>query len=239
MKSQISGLLQQAILVAACLMIANRRLYAQGSVNFCNNGSTLVSNSATVLPVSAADEISAALYWSPVGVSNFVQIGSIVAVGTPLSGLFAAGKRLTGTATPGGATGQFQVRAWGGGYASYELALQAGPGVLLGQSAILQIVTGNSTALPPTPPVSLLSGGLQSFTLTPSVTPLDVDIGLRAFDGNSTIKVAFQNGTTTSAMRICKNGTNYGMVMVNTTDPNASRIRVQTSSGIKAWKRLP
>jgi len=229
--------MKRMILLAVSLMIGGQRLLGQGSVIFCNSSSTWASNSVTSQPVTAADGIQAALYWSPVGISNFVQIGAVTTVGTPLSGLFAAGTRVTGNATAGGATGQFQVKAWGGGYASYELAVQAGAGVLLGQSAVLQIPTGNPTAVPPTPAVSLLSGGLQSFTVAPAAP--SVDIGLRVFDGTNIKKIAIQNGTATSPLRINKNGTTYGILLVPTNNPTASKIHIQTSAGVMSWQTLP
>jgi hypothetical protein len=239
MNYQLPGRMKQMILFAACLLIGGPRLLGQGSLIFCNNSSTLVGNSVTSQPVTTTDGVKAVLYWSPVGTSNFVQIGPVTTVGTPLAGLFAAGTRLTGATTSGGATGQFQVRAWGGGYASYELAVQAGTGVLLGQSAVLQISTGNPTSVPPTPAASLLSGGLQSFTVTPAVAPTNLDIGLRVFDGYNTIKIAMQSGTPTSPLHISKGGTIYGVQLVSTNDPNASRVHLQTSTGVIAWKTLP
>jgi len=230
--------MKQMILLVACLFVGGHRLFAQGTVIFCNSSSTLVSNSVTGLPATAADGIKAALYWSPVAVSNFVQIGSVINVGTPLPGLLAAGTRITGNTTAGGATGQFQVRAWGGGYATYELAIQAGAGVLIGQSAVLQIATGNTNSTPPTPAASLLSGGLLGFALTPYIVT-DIDIGLRIFDGTAVIKIAIQNGTATSPLRVSKNGTTYGVLLVSTGDPNASRIHIKTSAGSMALKKLP
>ena len=46
-------------------------------------------------------------------------------------------------------------------------------------------------------------------------------------------------GTLSSPLRIAKDGTNYGIVLVETNALDASRILVKTSSGIKAWKKLP
>ena len=66
-----------------------------------------------------------------------------------------------------------------------------------------------------------------------------VDIGLRAFDGGI-IRIACEPaGTLTSPMRIHKNGTTYGILLVNVDSPDASRLRVQTSSGVKALQKLP
>src|SRR5437899_2265202 len=124
---------------------------AGGTVTLANNSSSKVINGQTTNPVTTNDSIQAALYWAPPGSSNFVQIGASAIVGIPLPGLFAGGTRTTGTGTSGGGSAQFQVRAWSGGYSTYEQAVQHG-GVLIGQSAIIQILTGNPDAVPPTPP---------------------------------------------------------------------------------------
>jgi hypothetical protein len=167
MKSRI-----QTMLVLVVVSVSSAGLsYAQsggGTVNFVNSTATSVTNGLTSNPVSGADEVQAALYWAPSALTNFVQIGASVAVGYPLQGIYAGGTRTT-TNTPGGGTGWFRVRAWGGGFTNYEEAL-AHPGVLVGESAILQATTGNPEGSPPTPPASLLGSGLQSFTLT--ATPL-------------------------------------------------------------------
>ncbi len=65
-----------------------------------------------------------------------------------------------------------------------------------------------------------------------------VDIGLRAYDGTNVIKIACEpTGTLTSPLRISKNSTIYAVTLVDPTDANASKIRVKTSSGIKALKK--
>ncbi len=65
-----------------------------------------------------------------------------------------------------------------------------------------------------------------------------VDIGLRAYDGTGIIKIACEPaGTLTSPLRISKNGTTYAVTLVDPADANASKIRVKTSSGIKALKK--
>jgi hypothetical protein len=228
-----------AILLAGCV-----NLFAQqgGSVNFCNNSSVLVVNGQSNSAVVMGDGVQAALYWAPAGGSIFVQIGAATNVGVPLPGLFAGGTHFAGASTPGGATGQFQVKAWGGGFSTYELAVQNGAGVLLGQSAILRIQTGNPGGAPPTPAASLVANGLQSLMLTPAVPPppAAVDIGLRIYDGTTTNKLAAEPpGQLTSPFRINKNGTNYGILLVATNATNASKFRIQTSSGVKAVQKLP
>ena len=132
-----------------------------GTITFANNSSSKLINGQTGNPVATSDLVQAALYWAPVGSNLFTQVGAATSVGVPLPGLFAGGTRSVRT-NSGGATAQFQIKAWGGGYATYEQALQQA-GVLVGQSSVLQLPTGNPAAAPPTPPVPLV--GLQGFTL--------------------------------------------------------------------------
>lgn len=66
----------------------------------------------------------------------------------------------------------------------------------------------------------------------------NVDIGLRAYDGAGIVKIACEpTGILTSPLRISKNGTTYAITLVDPTDPNASKIRIKTSSGIKALRK--
>ncbi len=143
---------------------------SSGTVNFANNSSCLVINGQTQKPVALSDGIQAALYWAPSGSNNFVQLGAAIAVGVPLPGLFAGRTLSTGAGTTAGGAAQFQVKAWSGGYASFEQAASHG-GVLLGESSILQGVTGNPAGSPPAPPNSLAAYGLGSFMVSTSPPP--------------------------------------------------------------------
>lgn len=61
------------------------------------------------------------------------------------------------------------------------------------------------------------------------------DIGLRVYDGTETVFIAVEPvGTLTSPLRIAKNGTVYGVVLVDPSDFFASKIRIRTNSGIRA-----
>jgi parallel beta-helix repeat protein len=70
-----------------------------------------------------------------------------------------------------------------------------------------------------------------------------VDIGLRLFDGSATKRIACEpsgpGGVLLSSLRIAKNGTNYGILLVATNALDASRLQIQTPTGIKALKKLP
>ncbi len=68
--------------------------------------------------------------------------------------------------------------------------------------------------------------------------PAYIDIGLRVYNGRETIIIACEpEGTLTSPLRIRKNGVTYGIVLVGPSDANASGIRVQTTSGVKALRK--
>jgi hypothetical protein len=166
-RSNLIERLEKLIFVLTVMTGLSLQAQQNGTVNFCNNSSTRLTIGQTGSPVSTNDHISAALYWAPTGSNGFVMIGAVLTnVGFPASGIFAGGTRTTGASTPGGSSAQFQVRAWSGGYSSYEQAAQHA-GVLLGQSAVLTFSTGNLPGGPPTPPASLTAGGLAGFVLTP------------------------------------------------------------------------
>jgi hypothetical protein len=66
-----------------------------------------------------------------------------------------------------------------------------------------------------------------------------IDIGLRFWDGSTAVAIAAESANPpTSAIRIAKAGITYGLALVDITDPMASKIRVQTSSGVKALRKL-
>jgi len=77
---------------------------------------------------------------------------------------------------------------------------------------------------------------IEGFSYTPA--PTYVDCGLRIRTGTLTLTIACEPaGTLTSALRIRKGATTYGIVLVATTDANASPIRIYTSSGVKALRK--
>jgi hypothetical protein len=153
------------LLGALALGVMSSSAHAEGTVNFCNNSSILLSTPSGA-PITRADGVKAALYWAPMGSITFLPIGTSTDVGVPVPGLFAGGTRTTGSASSGGSLARFQVRAWSGNFASYEIASQ-NPGGLIGQSAIVEMATGNPGD-PPTPPTSLAANGLRGFALTPT-----------------------------------------------------------------------
>ena len=172
-----------------------------GTVNFANNNASKVLNGQTGNPVASTDNVRAALYWAPVGSSDFVQAtGAVVQVGVPLPGLFAGGTRTNQPASPG-STARFLVRAWSGGFSSYEEA-QTNSGVLLGQSAIIETPTGDPGGFPPTPPASLTAAGLLALTVTDAGKPCALcPSGLIAWwpgDGSATNLTGVNHGILTN-----------------------------------------
>jgi len=89
--------------------------------------------------------------------------------------------------------------------------------------------------------VGVNSDGLEvGSRLEESVVFNNVDIGLRLYDGTDIITIACEPpGTLTSPLRISKNGTNYGILLTETNSPDASKFRIQTSAGVKAWMKQP
>jgi hypothetical protein len=70
------------------------------------------------------------------------------------------------------------------------------------------------------------------------------DAGLRISDGSvSPIRIACEvpgpAGELNSPLRFFKGNTKYGIILTDIDSPSASRIRIQTSSGTKAWAKLP
>lgn len=63
------------------------------------------------------------------------------------------------------------------------------------------------------------------------------DIGLRACDGTNVITISTETSSI-SPLRIIKSGVVYGIILVPTSDPNASKIRINTSSELKALKKI-
>ena len=46
-------------------------------------------------------------------------------------------------------------------------------------------------------------------------------------------------GSLASPLRIRQNGLTYGILLVDPASPDASHIRIRTSAGVKALKKLP
>ena len=62
-------------------------------------------------------------------------------------------------------------------------------------------------------------------------------IGLRVCDGTNIISI-FGESPTISSLRITRGGIVYGIVLVDPSDLNASKLRINTNSGVRALKKI-
>jgi hypothetical protein len=130
---------------------------AQGTINF---SSTSIAHVIQITPgvPAAPGTATVGLYYAPLGASSnsLVLIGPTVLNGA--GGGISGGVRTTGIDVFGGATALFQIRAWTGGYATYEEAYAAAfsnSSIMLGTSTFFLNPTGNPNASPPTTPANL------------------------------------------------------------------------------------
>ena len=151
--------MKKYLLVAFALGLFPFLAIGQGTVNF---GSTDMAHRVLrddgVTPPGPG--FSAALYWAPVGSpeSAMLQLGAITSVTGGTGFLVAGGTRTTGPGTPEGQDAMFQIRAWNGGFATFEEAVVNAPvGFLWGKTNPFMNPTGAPNATPPTPP-AFLSG---------------------------------------------------------------------------------
>lgn len=159
-----SGPFGTIVCVAFIAMTALKSSAGDRTVTFANHGSSKIINGQTAAPVNSGENVKVALYWAPLGTKDFVQAGDAANVGVPVDGVFAGGTRAVGSGWSGEHRVLLRVRAWGGGLATYEQALQT-PGVLVGQSLVFAAVTGDPEADPPIAAGSILAGGFEGFTL--------------------------------------------------------------------------
>jgi hypothetical protein len=113
-----------------------------------------------------------------------------------------------------------------------RVAYFSNPGVLY-----KNVATGNSTDGDNARTIRETKAVIAGYR-TGTSTPAYIDIGLRLYDGTQIIKIACEQGTPTSPLRISKSGTTYGIVLVDPSDSYASGIIIQTSSGRKAVRKF-
>jgi len=185
------------ILLLATLLATSASVFAQGVVNFNNKLSTDIAGNPAIdfriyldtvggAPVPGGLGYRAALYGAvgnvaesslsiltePGGTSQefdfrtspvpagygYLNVGS-----TPLRGVPGAGY---------GALVTLQVRAWGGGYSTYEQAVAAG--APRGKSNLIQITTSTGPTDPNTPRLV----GMTPFAIVPVPEPSSIALGL-------------------------------------------------------------
>ena len=166
------------IAIALATAVLPMAVYAQGTVNFSSaNANQTIRDMGTGQAVGSG--FTAGLYWGAQGSSadQLVLLGPTWPVTAGNGFIINGGTRTTGSATAPGAVGTFQVRAWDGGYATYDDALAAGTG-LAGVSAVFDNPTGNPNAVPPGTPAALT--GWTSPVLVTVAVPEPSTIALAA-----------------------------------------------------------
>src|ERR1035437_7173778 len=105
----IPALALGGVLALVALAGSARAQSTNGTVNFCNNSSNLLVFLPDSTPVTASNNIKAALYWAPVGSNRFVMLGAASTVGVPRLGIFAGGTRVAGPRPGGGGGGPMPI----------------------------------------------------------------------------------------------------------------------------------
>lgn len=160
--------------------------FAQGTVNFSNNGSTLaverMADASTVAIPNAGGFVQ--LLWAPSGTAatdyttgtladwltanpGWQAIDSSIKAIGPLAGRFLGGTVTVPTATPGAAI-QAAVAGWKGNFASFDAA--QGAGAPVGISPEFAVTTGNPTTTPPGT-AAVITGAGQFGGLTVTAIP--------------------------------------------------------------------
>lgn len=146
------------------------------------------------------------------------------------------------------AAATFEIVVWDNSSGLYPTWVEACPAWLNGLITAGHSAPFTTTAIGgdinPTPYLNNGQGTswVMSFNLYLLFGP--VDIGLRACDGNGVVRIGCEppeqvGALPSSPLRIAKNGTNCNIRLVKTNDWRASKIQIQTASGIKALMKLP
>jgi hypothetical protein len=174
--------MKKTLIAAIAIVGLATGAFAQGTVIFNNNASSLVTYNGGPndgLGVATGGAFSVALYSAAAGttdVSAFTQIGAAGLV-NPIAGRYSAGVRTTGAETAPGTTGAFLVRAWStaDGATWEEASLVVG--AWEGTSAIFESLTGG--AGDPAGPAVALAGSNVPFAVTQVVPePSVIMLGL-------------------------------------------------------------
>jgi len=176
--------MKKTLLVCALSLMAAVGSYAQSTVAFANDASSLIRlpGSATAAGVPIGSSYQVELMYAPSGTSAgefdaiAVRLGAAVSF-NPTPGRFNGGGRTAPTATPGSA-GLYQVRAWETAFGSSYAAVFNGGQGNAGKSGILTIVGGNPLTTPPGSATSLVSAGFTGFNVAPVPEPSAIALGL-------------------------------------------------------------
>lgn len=155
--------------------------HAQGTVTFNSTGAQIfyspAYNGGAAVPVGS---FTVGLYYGVTGTTDPTALVLLKTAGIgPLPGRFLGGTVTTPATTAPGASAVFEVRAWSGGFVSYEAALASGdPNVGIGRSGLFNNPTGGGGS-PAGPPQLLIFPNL----LAPIPEPSTVSLALLAAAG--------------------------------------------------------
>lgn len=176
--------MNKTLTIVFALGLVSSGALAQGTINF---GTTAAAHRVTDGVTGVGTGYQAALYWGGLGSpeANLIQLGAATGVVAGAGFLVAGGTRTTGVATAEGSDAAFQIRVWSGGAATYELALlNAGPGLLIGKTAVFTNPTGAPSASPPTTPAFLTGWNEPIVVYIPTPEPSSfalITLGLGAW----------------------------------------------------------
>lgn len=167
------------ILILACFALCAAQSYAQGTINFANTASQVITNQAGAsIPVASGYVVG--LYYGPAGTVDEALLTQIATTGvTPVVGRFTGGTVTTPASTAPGNACVLQIRAWSGNFANYALALAAAQSdnvTQVGKSALFTLTTGNPGGSPATTPSALTP--LTRFGVAPLGVPEPSSIAL-------------------------------------------------------------
>jgi hypothetical protein len=173
--------MKKTLIICALSLAASLSSFAQSSVTFANDGSTLIRQPGSTSGV-AVGAYRVEMLYAPVSVADAefttmaIRLGSDVGI-SPAAGRFNGGGRTAPTTTAGSA-GKYMIRAWSGAVgSSYDSVVQSGSG-FVGKSGVMTITGGNPTTTPAGTPTPIVGNGFTGFEVSPVPEPSAIALGL-------------------------------------------------------------
>lgn len=154
------------VIIAAFAVMASLSLYAQGTIDFKNDGTSLVKldkGDGSAIVSAPFTTYCVGLWWAPAGTTDqsaFTYLaGSKTVLGpSPVSGRFSGGNKTIDSIT-GGTVVAIQVRGWESAAASFDVSTAKG------YSSIFSVATGAPNGDPPTPAKGIVTSGFTGLTI--------------------------------------------------------------------------
>jgi len=168
------------VLLTAFAVMASLSLFAQGTVTYANNSSTkvLLDKGDGSAIVNAGSPYVVGLWYGAAGSTA----DQLTYVGDTSKKSLANGGFLGGTLNlPSAGTYTLQLRGWDGSKGDYAASKAAG---VWGDSALWTQGTGNPTASPSVPPVSIVAAGnFSGMTIHIVPEPSTIALGILGLGG--------------------------------------------------------